>query len=211
MNYADVRAALRAGLERLDGLEGRVHGLSLELGPNVTLVVASKQAIRNRRYRAKLRDGERHVGTLVERHDERHGAPSLSGFPPEVCSGLGSGSLSAVPKDLTGSGEKTAKSAARKRPAKARAAKTTRVPIDWKPQPEHVSIAQHEGVTLGREEASFRDWEFRTPRSDWDAAFRGWLRRSGERQRGNGRGRPAPRAGSDMTVEQMFERIAGNT
>lgn len=62
-----------------------------------------------------------------------------------------------------------------------RAKKTRRCPDQWSPSKE--DLAAVDGLMPGeieRELAKFRDHEFRTPRSDWSAAFRNWLRKAAE-------------------------------
>lgn len=64
-------------------------------------------------------------------------------------------------------------------------------PDDWQPTDAHRAIARERGVDFALELAKFRDHEFATPRSDYDAAFRNWLR-SATPQR---QSRVAPRIG----------------
>lgn len=49
------------------------------------------------------------------------------------------------------------------------------------------------GIDVDRETEALRDWEFRTPRSDWPATWRGWMRKASESRAG---GRPV--SGSDQ-------------
>lgn len=56
-----------------------------------------------------------------------------------------------------------------------------RVPDSWSPSDDLIAWATAEGLTAELIEAElpkFRDHEFRAARSDWDAAFRNWLRTS---------------------------------
>jgi len=53
-----------------------------------------------------------------------------------------------------------------------------RVPEPWQPTDEHRRIAAEERKDFERELAMYRDHEFRSPKSDADAAFRTWLRRA---------------------------------
>lgn len=65
--------------------------------------------------------------------------------------------------------------------ARPRPQRSRRAPESWQPKPEHVSLGMQLGVVsdvFTGEVAKFRDHEFDTARSDWDAAFRNWLRRS---------------------------------
>lgn len=59
----------------------------------------------------------------------------------------------------------------------------TRVPPDWQHKPDHVNLALQLGAPLDAELAKFRDHEFRSAKSDPDACFRTWLRRSIELRR----------------------------
>jgi DNA segregation ATPase FtsK/SpoIIIE-like protein len=59
------------------------------------------------------------------------------------------------------------------------------------------------GIDVDLEEAKMRDHEFDKPRSDWDAAWRNWLRNSRpERQAG---GKPSP----DQRLADHFRRAQG--
>jgi hypothetical protein len=64
-----------------------------------------------------------------------------------------------------------------KRAAK-RERRWTRVPADWQPNERHKTLAAQHRKDLAAEVEKFRDHEFRTPRTDADAAFRNWLRSS---------------------------------
>lgn len=60
-----------------------------------------------------------------------------------------------------------------------------RCPEDWSPGPAEIEMAEGLGFVPGeieRELAKFRDFEFRTPRSDWPAAFRNWFRTAADRK-----------------------------
>jgi hypothetical protein len=73
--------------------------------------------------------------------------------------------------------------ARQKRPSKPKLPRWTRFPEDFEPTDEHRAIARSESVSLERELAKIRDWEFRTPRTDPNATLRTWLRRAGEQLR----------------------------
>lgn len=53
------------------------------------------------------------------------------------------------------------------------------LPSAWHPPPDAAEIAAAEGKTLAREVRNFRDYALREGKvyADWNAAFRGWLRR----------------------------------
>lgn len=51
-----------------------------------------------------------------------------------------------------------------------------RCPKSFHATDEHRTLAAELGADMDRELAKFRDHTFRTPRSDWDATFRNWLR-----------------------------------
>lgn len=61
-----------------------------------------------------------------------------------------------------------------------RALRASRVPEDFFPD---LDLARKTlpGVDAEREAQKFRDWEFKTPRSDWVAAWRNWVQRCLER------------------------------
>lgn len=76
------------------------------------------------------------------------------------------------------------KRAKAKRPGK-------RVPHDH--SVEHLrewAAAEHPTVNFDRQVSKWRDHEYRTPKSDWDAAFRTWMGNAEEYASRNGAGRP---------------------
>jgi uncharacterized protein YdaU (DUF1376 family) len=58
----------------------------------------------------------------------------------------------------------------------ARASK--RCPADFKPENWEAMQAECPGVSIARETEKFRDWEFKTARRDWQAAWRTWMRKA---------------------------------
>lgn len=66
--------------------------------------------------------------------------------------------------------------------------RSSRCPPDYAPGPSVIVFAEASGLTAGdveRELARLKDHEFRSPRADWDAAFRNWLRTALEISRHN--------------------------
>lgn len=57
---------------------------------------------------------------------------------------------------------------------KARAKRASRVPLDFQPDLEFART-QIPDLDVEREVQKFRDWEFKTPRSDWPATWRTWI------------------------------------
>jgi hypothetical protein len=53
-----------------------------------------------------------------------------------------------------------------------------RVPSEWSPEAAHYELAKSVGANMGHELESFRDHEFKDPKTDANAAFRTWLRNS---------------------------------
>jgi uncharacterized protein YdaU (DUF1376 family) len=56
-------------------------------------------------------------------------------------------------------------------------------PTDWHPSQADFAVGLNADLSLeaiGQQLAMFRDHEFKTPKSNWSAAFRNWLRRSQE-------------------------------
>lgn len=64
------------------------------------------------------------------------------------------------------------------KPVKPKPRKLCRVPSSWEPKPAHHELARKHGRVLADEVAAFRDYEWPTGKgkSDFDAAFRNWLR-----------------------------------
>lgn len=60
-----------------------------------------------------------------------------------------------------------------------RAKRSSRVPEDFSPDLD-LARSQLPDVDAEREAQKFRDWEFKTPRSDWGAVWRGWIDRCRE-------------------------------
>lgn len=54
------------------------------------------------------------------------------------------------------------------------------MPETWAPNDGHRELAAQLGVSLDAQVALFRDHEFRDPKSNFDAAFRTWLRRAND-------------------------------
>lgn len=52
--------------------------------------------------------------------------------------------------------------------------KASRVPPEFTPDPQ-LALAELPDIDVDREIAKFRDWEFKTPRSDWPAVWRNWV------------------------------------
>lgn len=71
-------------------------------------------------------------------------------------------------------------------------------PADWQPTDAHRAIARERGVDFELELAKFRDHEFATPKSDYDATFRNWLRSATPQRQGRG----APRMGEPGWTRQ---------
>lgn len=72
-----------------------------------------------------------------------------------------------------------------------------RVPETWEPNEEHRQIAREEGRDFERELKKFRDHTYKKALTDWDAAFRNWLRSEYGRPYGSSRsdGPKQPNAG----------------
>jgi hypothetical protein len=178
MTGAEFRAALIATAEKFGDL-ANVNHLTVEPIPGLDIKVASKEneRVRRHRYRSVTKSVTEALQNPLQNPPSLSGS-SLGSVPdPDPVLPVSS------PENLTGN----ARVAAKKRRTKPRPEKWRRVPADWEPKPEHAEIARYESVTLEREVAKFRDWEFRTARSDADATFRTWLRRAGETQRVNGK------------------------
>jgi hypothetical protein len=60
------------------------------------------------------------------------------------------------------------------------------VPESWSPNDAHRDLARQLGVNFDQQLTQFRDHEFKDPKSNFDAAFRTWLRRANEYGARNG-------------------------
>lgn len=78
--------------------------------------------------------------------------------------GTGNGAEAPGSKVLNGGGEAPA----------PKARKSSRVPADFRPDLEYARTLVP-NIDAEREAQKFRDWEFKTPRSDWTATWRNWI------------------------------------
>lgn len=85
------------------------------------------------------------------------------------------------------------------------------VPDDWTVKPSHRTLALGLLVDVEAEAAKFRAHEFHTPRSDWDRAFSGWVRRSPEMtRRGIQNGGEHPLVSRMREIQAKGNGSAGN-
>jgi hypothetical protein len=77
-----------------------------------------------------------------------------------------------------------------KKSKRARKVRTSRVPEDFSPDLD-LARSLLPDVDAEREAQKFRDWEFKTPRSDWAAVWRTWI----ENCRDTGRYAKKPKGG----------------
>lgn len=83
-----------------------------------------------------------------------------------------------------------------------------RCPKEWEPNDGHRQLALSLGVDLLRELEFFRDYTFATARQDWDATFRNWLRKAGEKHgRTNGNGASPSTTGEDSGELQRRRQL----
>jgi hypothetical protein len=143
-------------------------------------------------------DGGGNAAPNASRHGERNGVthasptPSVTVPSPHLSTPL---PVPSVPS------ERGASAPAAKRPQRTR-----RFP-DFEPTPEHVNLALQIGADLPTELAKFRDHEFRDPKSDANACFRSWLRRSIELKRSEIRTRLAGGNRAADGLEQQMARV----
>ena len=87
-----------------------------------------------------------------------------------------------------------------------------RCPVDWSPSETTRQALFADGYSSGELERALtrmRDWEFKTPRSDWDAAYRTWLRKDPPNPAGQ-HGRSPPPDPKRLTREANYSRaLAG--
>jgi hypothetical protein len=87
--------------------------------------------------------------------------------------------------------------------------KSRRCPESWEPNHTHRAIALEIGLSGERcrlELAKFRDYEFKTPHSDWDATFRNWLRNNAERTANGTSSRPGALSGRRASKLESLAR-----
>lgn len=93
---------------------------------------------------------------------------------------------------------------------KPKAKRKHALPPDWKPNAKHEQLARELRLDLGQQAAKMRDWaEAGDERCvNWDARFRGWLRRAVEFQ-AKARGSPPAQTAIDRQLERvrMFEEL----
>jgi hypothetical protein len=118
------------------------------------------RAVNHGLYREKARlmsKAQREVesGANKSRMDNRRRPPETAGNgegPPETPS----------PDSYTNTGKR------------GRGKRASRVPADFEPDLDY-AISQLPDIDASREAQKFRDWEFKTPRSDWTAVWRNWV------------------------------------
>ena len=70
-----------------------------------------------------------------------------------------------------------------------------RCPVDFELTDERLAVAAAEGLTerqAQREFATMRDYEFKAPRTDWEATWRNWVRKAADRISAGPRASPPP-------------------
>jgi hypothetical protein len=75
------------------------------------------------------------------------------------------------------------------------------VPDDWQPNETHLEKARELGVLIHVEVQRFRCYEFKTPKTDWNRAFHGWLARAGQFATSSGY-RPAMPTGESREAQE---------
>lgn len=116
-------------------------------------------------------------GNGVEKVDETGG--NAGGAPSPLASPLpapsGSGSVISYSDPTLSSGSKPESKRARGPKPRLR-----HVPETWQPSDAHRALALELSVDFEQQLALFRDHEFKDPKSNFDAAFRTWLRRAND-------------------------------
>lgn len=96
------------------------------------------------------------------------------------------GNVTETPSDTDTESDSEAEKSKRARPKRA-----SRVPADFSPDTDF-ALRELPDLDVNREVQKFRDWEFKTPRSDWPAVWRNWVERCREKgeyaKRPNGAG-----------------------
>lgn len=174
----------------------RVHDF-LDWNPSKVEVEAKRKADRDRKRRGP--DSDRDSGTIPR------GSPQ--GKPPDsVAPRASARALPAPPRPDPTSPTQSESGASATTPKRVQ--RMRRFP-DFEPAPEHVNLAMQIGADLAAELAKFRDYEFRDPKSDANACFRSWLRRSIELKRGEVRTRIAGDNRAADGLEQQRLRAQG--
>jgi uncharacterized protein YdaU (DUF1376 family) len=80
-----------------------------------------------------------------------------------------------------------------------------RCPVGWAVPPDAFEAMANEcpGLNLDLESAKFRDWEFKTPRSDWSAAWRTWMRKAFE----NLASKPTGETSYARSMREKYEQV----
>lgn len=137
----------------------------------------------------------------------------------EVIAGGGEVTSGGVGKSFPGGGEMvsgltTFEPSLNQSEAEASSSKVARrrCPMDFYPRDEDIDTAiRVEGFTPGeidRELSKIKDHEFRTPRKDWDAVFRTWMKTAAERKPRHER--PTPRqAKYDARQDNLASAMRG--
>lgn len=119
-------------------------------------------------------DGKEYIDIPNFTKHQKINRPTPSKLPPFSGSGLNESSVSpheVVSDDSSLEGKGTGKERKRERDHSLR---SRRAPQDFEPDLEYAR-GQVPDIDVEREVQKFRDWEFKTPRSDWPAVWRTWI------------------------------------
>jgi len=174
---AALDALIAVGL--VDAEDGglRMHNY-LDWSESRDSVLRKRESARERQAKSRgmsQRDSARsHENIRRESHDPILSSPVLSKSEPPVSPPVG---------DKPPRGD-------RQKPVRVQ--KWARFPADWVISEGCERLAQELGLSAQRELAKILDHEFKTPRSDPEATFRTWLRRSAEMRSERSGGPPTP-------------------
>lgn len=172
-----ISELLDAGLwvELEDG-EYEIHDY-LDYNPSHDQLEAKRAAARARMQAARSDVGDADCSGVTEdvTDDVTEGVSDGAGYAPESPAPLPL-NLSDRNRDQNGSARNGAEPDQPTRLGSGRPRRWRRVPADWAPNQVHFDLAVRLNVSLATETDSFRDHEFKDPKTDADACFRTWLR-----------------------------------
>jgi hypothetical protein len=164
----------------------------------------------NRRELLKGREGSANPLTLTLTHAPDHAhahAERDATSSPISPAGAGLAEFQRVAAAIGSTPIELATEPSPEKPSRRKPAR--QLPADWAPGDSHRAIAAERRVDISSEAGNFRDWAISKAetKSDWDAAFRLWLRRAkpSQNQIQLQRGSQAPRKFRDYT-EQLDAR-----
>ena len=180
LSAATIRAMANKGLTASDIADiAEIEAVATEADPR-----AAKRAYDRERMRQKRADAEKSHDSRTTVADDISDMSHDIGDLAPIRAQVVNPSLSSFQSERALTPNQTTFGTAPK-PEKPKSRAFKRCPETWLPKLSTLDLLASEGHTPGdleRAMTRMRDHEYRTPRSDWDAAFRNWVRTDHDRR-----------------------------